>query len=97
MPIIQAATAYQSEYTGQTYNIILNESLWMGDSIQHTLVNPNQLRYYDTKIQDDPTSSKPVHIMTEKSDFNMELKIKGTVVFVDTFPQLQNNYMTVPI
>ena len=71
--IVQATTAYQSEYTGQTYIIILNEVLWMGDSMQHTLVNPNQLRYYVTKVQDDPTSSKPFHIMTENSDFNMEL------------------------
>ena len=53
--------------------------------MQHTLVNPNQLRYYGTKVQDDPTSFKPLYIMTEYSDFNLELKIKGTVIFADTF------------
>ena len=53
--------------------------------MQHTLVNPNQLRYYGTQAQDDPTSSKPLHIMTESSDFNLELKMKGTVIFEDTY------------
>ena len=43
VPIVQAATAYQSKYTGQTYILIFNEALWMGDAMPHTLVNPNQL------------------------------------------------------
>ena len=85
VPIVQAATAYQSEYTGIIYILIFNESLWMGDSMRHTLVNPNQLRYYGTKVQDNPTSARPLHIMTESSEFNLELKIKGTVTFADTF------------
>jgi len=84
VPIVQAATAYQSEYTGQTYILILNEALWMGETMTHTLVNPNQLRHYGTKVRDDPTSSTPMHIMTENNEFNIELKMKGTVIFADT-------------
>ena len=53
VPIVQAATAYQSEYTGIIYILIFNEALWMGYSMRHTFVNPNQLRYYGTKVQDD--------------------------------------------
>ena len=73
VPIVQAATAYQSKYTGLIYILILNEALWMGDSMQHTLINPNQLRYYGTKVQDDPTSSLPLHKMIENEKFNMKL------------------------
>ena len=56
VPIIQAATAYQSEYTGQTYILILNEALWMGNAMPHTLINPNQLRHFGTMVQDNPMS-----------------------------------------
>ena len=39
--IMQVVTVYWSLYTGQTYILILNEALWMGDSTHHTLINPN--------------------------------------------------------
>ena len=38
-----------------------------------------------TKVQDDPTSSTPMHIMTENNEFSLELKMKGTVIFEDTY------------
>ncbi len=57
----------------------------MGESMQHTLINQKQLRYYGTKVQDDPTSSQPLHIMTENAEFNMKLNMKGTVIFADIF------------
>ena len=85
VPIVQAATAYQSHYTGQVYILILNEALWMGDSMKHTLINPNQLRHYGVKVQDNPCSVEPIHIMTEDSSFNLELKMRGTTIFADTF------------
>ena len=85
VPIVQAATAYQSVYTGQIYILIFNEALWMGDQLDHTLINPNQLRHHGIKVQDNPTSDEPLYIMTENSDFNMELKMKGTVIFAETF------------
>ena len=44
VPIVQAATAYDSPETGETSILILNEALWMGNVMDHTLVNPNQLR-----------------------------------------------------
>lgn len=43
VPIVQAATAYTLPFTGQTYILIFNEALWMGNQMDHTLVNPNQL------------------------------------------------------
>ena len=85
VPIVQAATALTSQYTGQTYILIFNEALWMGDQMDHTLVNPNQLRHFGIKVQDNPVSNEPLHIMTEDKQFNMELKMKGTTIFAETF------------
>jgi hypothetical protein len=41
VPIVQAATAFDHPDTGETTILILNEAIWMGDKMNHTLVNPN--------------------------------------------------------
>jgi hypothetical protein len=46
VPIVQAATVYDNRDTGETMILILNEAIWMGDQMEHTLINPNQLRAY---------------------------------------------------
>ena len=56
----------------------------MGDAMQHTLINPNQLRYYGVKVQDNPMLSEPLSIIKEDNSFNLELQIEGTNIFVDT-------------
>ena len=84
VPIVQAATAWQSPDTGQTYILKFNEALWMGDTLGHSLINPNQLRYYGVTVQENPVSEKPLYIMTEDSEFSMELDIKGTTIFCET-------------
>jgi len=63
--IVHAATAWQSPHTGQTYILIFHEELWMGCHMKHSLINPNQLRHFGTKVQDDPTSDRPLSIITE--------------------------------
>jgi hypothetical protein len=70
--------------TGQTYILVLNEALWMGKSLDHSLINPNQLRHFGTKVQDDPTSDRPLSIITEDNEFSMELTMAGTIVHVNT-------------
>ena len=42
VPIVCAATAWQSPKTGQVYILVFNECLYM-PSLPHSLINPNQL------------------------------------------------------
>ena len=53
--------------------------------MDHSLVNPNQLRQYGTKVQDNPVSYRALSIITENNDFCMKLAMAGTVVYADTF------------
>ena len=62
--IMNAEISWQSSETGQTYILVLNEALWMEDNTDHSLVNPNQLGYYVTKVQDNPMSAEPIPIVT---------------------------------
>ena len=86
VPIVRAATVWQSQYTGQEYLLIFNEALWM-PSLPNTLVNPNQLRAFGTVVQDNPYSNEPLFIESSDSKFNMELHLTGTVIL--QVPELQ--------
>ena len=96
IPIVSAATAWQSPSTGQTYILFFNEALWMGDSMETTLVNPNQLRHYGTQVQDNPTSKLPLSIITEDNEFSMDLTMSGTIVCADTFTPSENELQSCP-
>ena len=57
----------------------------MGNTLPHTLINPNQLRHFGVTVQDNPVSEKPLYIMTEDNAFSMELSMEGTIVMANTF------------
>ena len=84
VPIVHAATAFQCQHTGQTYILIMNECLWMGKTMQHSLINPNQLRHFGTKIRDDPTSRHPVCLVSPDRDIEIPLQIDGTIIYYNT-------------
>ena len=54
IPIVTAATAYTNQATGEVTIIVINEALWFGDKLQHSLINPNQLRFAGLTVQDNP-------------------------------------------
>jgi hypothetical protein len=84
VPIVQAATAYDDPETGVTAILMLNEAMWMGDTMEHALVNPNQLRAHGITVQDNPFASAPIYISTEGRDLVMPLTSKGTALGVST-------------
>jgi hypothetical protein len=52
VPIVSGATAWTDERTGLTYILVVNEALWMPDTVTSSLINPNQLRAYGITVQD---------------------------------------------
>ncbi len=96
VPIVQAATAYDNPETGETSILILNEAIWMGDKMDHTLVNPNQLRAYGLTVQDNPFSEAPIFISTEGHEFILPLASKGTILGVTTRTPTDQELQTCP-
>ena len=96
VPIVTAATAWQSHETGQTYILVFHEALWMGDSMQDTLINPNQLRHYGTNVQDNPMPNYPLSIITADHEFSMEMQMNGTIVYFDSHPPSDRELSTCP-
>ena len=69
VPIVTGATAVTSPQTGLTYILVFNEAIWMGDILDHSLINPNQLRAFGIAVQDNPYSPTAMHIAAETDDF----------------------------
>ena len=97
VPIVHAATAWQSPHSGQTYILAFNECLWMGDKMDHSLINPNQLRHFGTIVQDNPMSPKPLSIITEDKEFCMELGMDGTIVYAQTHTPTEKELNSCPM
>ena len=49
IPIVTSATAYDDAVSGTIYILIFNESLYYGNKLDHSLVNPNQLCMYEKR------------------------------------------------
>ena len=78
--IVQASIAYRNPETGCTAILILNEAIWMGETIDHALVNPNQLHTYGMIFQDNPFSEALIFIGTEDHYFMLLLSSKGNIL-----------------
>ena len=83
VPVVTGATLWTSPHDGDEYILIFNEALWMGDTLQHMLVNPNQLRAYSTTVQDNPFASSPL-IFDPPNGPVIPLTTMGTIIYCTT-------------
>ena len=44
VPIVSGATAWDCAEDGRTYILVFHESLYYGEKLPHSLINPNQIR-----------------------------------------------------
>jgi len=56
----------------------------VGNKMEHTLVNPNQMRLFGMTVQDNPVCESPLYIILEDGDFVLPLQMKGTNVMANT-------------
>ena len=54
VPIVTGVTAWDCPSTGNAYILVFNESLYYGNKLDHTLINPNQVRHHGNKYWDNP-------------------------------------------
>jgi hypothetical protein len=81
---------------GETTILIVNEAIWMSDKMNHTIVNPNQLRAFGLTVQDNPFSAAPTCIAAEGQEFVLPLKSKGTTLGVTTRTPTSQELQTSP-
>ncbi len=54
VPIASAATAYDDPYTGKTTILEFIQGLWLGDTMQQSLVKPDQCKIVRIDLCDNP-------------------------------------------
>ena len=79
VPIVTAATAWDHPDTGETWLLIMNEGLFYGSKLGHSLLNPNQLRHHGVIYQDNPFDSAPLSI-TIPGLLKVPLQSQGTKI-----------------
>ena len=52
--------------------------------MDHTLINPNQMRHFEIKVQDNLYDDAPLYLMMEDGDFALPLSVQGTNIMADT-------------
>lgn len=80
VPIVSGATAFDCPLTGTTYIIVVNEALYYGERLDHSLFNPNQIRQYGIPLWDNPFD--PAHELgIELHETHVPLSTKGTKLY----------------
>ena len=83
IPIVTGATAWYEERSKQTYILIINEALYYGTKLDHSLINPNQLRNYGIPVWDNPYD-KERGLKIELDGIDVQLHTHGTKIFFQT-------------
>ena len=95
VPVVTGATLWTSPHDGDEYILIFNEALWMGDTLQHMPVNPNQLRAYGTTVQDNPFASSPL-IFDPPNGPVIPLTTMGTIIYCTTRAPTDHELCSLP-
>ncbi len=82
--VVNAATAFTDESSGETVILRFNQVLWYGSRMRMSLINPNQLRYYGVSVSDDPTDSTRPFGITITNVVHVPFKMDGTTVYFET-------------
>ena len=94
VPVVTGARVWTNPTDGTAYLLVFHESLWMGDKLDHILVNPNQLQAYGVSIQDNPFDTKPLSITTD--DVSIKLYLEGTIICGDTWTPTESELGQLP-
>ena len=54
VPIVSGATMVTDSITVNSFIMVINEALYYGKKLDHSLINQNKLRFYETMVWDNP-------------------------------------------
>ena len=94
VPIVSGATAYDDPITGETYILVFNEALYYGEKLDHSLINPNQLRSFGIPLWDNPYDVAHGLSIDVHSSLSIPLYTSGTKVGFRTRVPTKNELTT---
>ena len=97
VPIATAATAWTDPQSDVTYILVFHETLFYGDRLDHSLINPNNLRHYGIDFWDNPYDKHHDLSIEVPNEIIIPLKTKGTKVLFTTHKPLQRELSSCPM
>ena len=80
VPIVTGATAYDCPRTNTTYILLFHESLYYGTELDHSLINPNQLRHFGVGVWDNPFDTTRTLSIEVNDELQIPLHMQGTKI-----------------
>jgi len=86
VPIASVATAWDCPSDGSTILLVINEALYFGDRMDHSLLCPNQLRDFGLIVNDVPKSYDPnsTHSIIIPGQLELPLQMRGVISYLET-------------
>ena len=84
VPIVSGATAWDDPNTGETFILVINEALYYGTKLDHSLINPNQLRAYGIGFWDNPYDEARGLQIELDDERSIRMQTRGTKVLFGT-------------
>ena len=84
VPIVSGATAWDDTLTGQTYILVVNEALYYGTRLEHSLINPNQVRDFGIGFWDNPYDPNRQLQIDVNDEISIRMRTSGTKIFFES-------------
>lgn len=80
VPIVSGATAWEDPKSGTSYILVINEALYYGAKLDHSLINPNQVRAFGIDFWDNPYDEERGLTIRVDDSIVVDMHTKGTKV-----------------
>jgi hypothetical protein len=86
VPFATFVTTWSDPLTRKGYILIIHEALYFGNTMDHSLINPNQLHHYGIVVHDNPYELDPSRTMGIEidDDAHLPFQSQGSTVFFTT-------------
>ena len=82
IPVASVGTLWVNPEDGYSYILVIHEALYFGDELDHSLINPNQLRLHlGDVVQDNPLNNMPMGIEIEEREMFIPFKTSGVTIY----------------
>ena len=96
VPVVCGATAWTHPDTSEVFILVFHEGLDMRDIMSDSLLNPNQLHHFGTRVQDNAYDGVPLFMESVDGEVVMPMWSDGNVIFVDARTPVSYTHLTLP-
>jgi hypothetical protein len=81
-PVATVGTLWVNPEDGSTYILVMHKVLYFGDALEHSLINPNQIRMYlGDVVEDNPLSNKSLGISIGRQEMVIPFQTLGITIY----------------